>query len=266
MAGHRPKKRLGQNFLKSRTIIGRILGQLEPQAGETIIEIGPGKGALTLPLAESGADIWPVEFDRDLMERLESKLEDYSNVRLINADFLEFEPKQHGIRAFKLVGNLPYNITSPTIDWCLRHHDRIELAVFMVQKEMAERLTGTPGSKAWAPISIFTQMHFKIARCFNVPPRYFTPPPKVTSSVIKLTPLRPPVAEITPQLDKVVRTSFAHRRKKLTNNLSPEIVPEPDTLRAILDQLGLKETVRAEALTIDQFLALTHELMSRKLL
>jgi 16S rRNA (adenine1518-N6/adenine1519-N6)-dimethyltransferase len=266
MAGHRPKKRLGQNFLKSRAIIGRIVGQLESNAGEMVIEIGPGKGALTLPLAESGAEIWPVEFDRDLIERLKSKLADYGNVHLVNADFLEFEPEQYGLGAFKLVGNLPYNITSPTIDWCLRHHAQIQLAVFMVQKEMAERLAGSPGSKAWAPISIFTQMYFKVERCFNVPPRYFSPPPKVTSSVIKLTPIRPPVARITPQLEKVVRTSFAHRRKKLTNNLSPDIVPEPDTLRAILDRLGLKETVRAEELTIDQFLTLTDELNARKLL
>jgi 16S rRNA (adenine1518-N6/adenine1519-N6)-dimethyltransferase len=265
MAAIRAKKQFGQNFLKSGSVVGRIILELRPRKTDKIVEIGPGKGALTLPLGHSGASVWAVELDRDLVEFLQPRLNGFNNVRLVNADFLKFKPRKYGIGQFKLIGNLPYNITSPVLDWCLRRHKDVELAVFMMQKELAARLAGSPGSKDWAPLSIFTQMYFEVEHCFNVAPHHFSPPPQVTSSVVRLVPRRPPPAVITPALERVVRTSFRHRRKQLINNLAGEILPDNGVAREIYADLGLPGTVRAEELSIEQFLKLTDALAARKL-
>jgi len=266
MIAPRAKKSLGQNFLKSRSIIGRILRQLQPEPDDTVVEVGPGKGALTLPLAHSGVVLWAVEFDREMVAFLQPRLSDFDNVHLINADFLTFNPLQHGIDRFKLIGNLPYNITSPVLDWCLQQHESVDRAVLMMQKELAARLCGSPGSKDWSPLAIFTQMYFQVERCFNVAPHHFSPPPQVTSSVVALSPLRPPRAALTPALEKVVRTSFLHRRKQLINNLVGEMLPDTDTAREILAEMGLPATVRAEELSLERFLTLTDALAARKLI
>lgn len=266
MPAPRAKKSLGQNFLKSRAVIGRILLQLRPQPNDTVIEVGPGRGALTLPLAHSGVNLWAVEFDRDLVEFLEPRLEGFDNVHLINADFLKFKPRKNKINRFKLIGNLPYNITSPVLDWLLRQHKYCDRAVFMMQKELAARLCGAPGSKDWSPLAIFTQLHFEVERCFNVAPEHFSPPPQVTSTVVALSPLRPPRAPLTPALQKVVRAAFRHRRKQLINNLGGEIIPDNGVAHEIFAELGFPPTVRAEELSIEQFLTLTDALTARKLI
>ena len=266
MASYRPKKRLGQNFLTSPQIIGEIIALVAPQPGDTIVEIGPGRGALTLPLAQSGAALWAVEFDRDLVVRLLRLVTQHPQAHVINADFLQFEPSSRGLADFKLIGNIPYSITSPVIDWCLRHAGMIQFAVLMVQKELAARISASPGAKAWAPLSIFTQMCFQVERCLEVAPRHFQPPPKVTSTVIKLTPLQQPGAESTPEFERVVRVAFAHRRKTLLNNLVPELIASPKDAKMALQGLSLVENSRAEELSIAQFLSLTELLGGRKLI
>src|SRR5512138_4014222 len=125
MPDYHAKKRLGQNFLTSEKIIHRIIELVAPSPGQTIIEVGSGRGALTLPLAESGASLWAVEFDRDLIDHLDRLLIDYKNVTVLPRDFLAFDPEQYKLERFTIVGNLPYNITSPVIDWCIRYHNRI---------------------------------------------------------------------------------------------------------------------------------------------
>jgi 16S rRNA (adenine1518-N6/adenine1519-N6)-dimethyltransferase len=261
-----PKKRLGQHFLKSPDIIKKILDLIEPHADQTIVEIGPGHGALTLPLVASGAKVVAIEFDRDAAHYLIQRFAKQSNLQVLSQDFLKFEPDSLGLMKFTLVGNLPFNITSPVIDWAINHRSMIERACFMVQKEMAARLTARPNSKDWSPLSIFTQLHFEVVHCFDVAPKHFQPKPKVTSTVITLTPKEKIQIKHSAQFEKVVRASFRHRRKLLVNNLVPDIISQAQTAREILHEMGLPENCRAEQLTTTQFLTLTERLMVHKML
>ncbi len=264
MSAYHAKKRLGQHFLTSEKVVARIVELIGPKADQTILEVGPGRGVLTLPLAQSGATLWAVEFDRDLITYLERMLVKYENVNILQKDFLAFHPEDYSLDRFVLVGNLPYNITSPIIDWCVRYRDRIQQAVFMVQREMAWRITGLPGSKDWSPLGIFTQLYFDATCCFDVPQHAFTPPPEVVSAVIKLTPWPTPPEVDIERLEKVVRASFTQRRKTLINNLVPTIVDDAETAKKHLSELGLSEKSRAEELTIPQFINLTDLLIPKQ--
>jgi 16S rRNA (adenine1518-N6/adenine1519-N6)-dimethyltransferase len=257
VAGYRAKKRLGQNFLHSKEIITRIVSLVDPRPGELVIEIGSGRGALTVPLAESGARVLAVEYDNDLVGYLSKLTRPFENVSVIHADFLNFEPPGE---QFTLVGNIPYNITSPVLDWCFRFHEKIDSVYLMVQRELARRITAQPATKSWSPLSIMTQLFFESLYEFDVPPDSFRPPPKVTSAVVRL--VRHPSAPSADlaRLGTVVRASFGHRRKLLVNNLSPELAASPEQLRSILKRMSLPEKVRAEELTLDQFLSLTEQL------
>ena len=231
-------------------------------SGLPVLEIGPGLGALTVPIAESGRSLVAVEFDRDLITALEKKLSQFPHATLIQHDFLTYEPEA---ARFVLIGNIPYNLTSPVIDWCVRHVARMERVILMVQRELAERLAAEPGNKAWSPLSIFSQLHFRIEHRFDVPPSAFRPKPAVTSSVITLDPAAPTPIPDYDLFHKVVTTAFTQRRKLLVNNLSPSLVEQPENLRAILEEMDLKPTARAEELSIRQFLALTKHLVARNL-
>lgn len=254
MSRYHPKKRLGQNFLESESVICQIVEAIAPGPNDQIIEVGPGTGTLTKKLADSKAKIKAIEFDRDLIDHLYRNLSGCGNVEIINADFLSYDPDWV---SFKLVGNLPFNITSPAIDWTIRHRSRIKSAVFMVQKEVAKRLASLPGSKDWSPLAIFTQLHFHVEICFDVSPQSFNPPPKVTSAVIRLTPVES--VEVTnPELfERIVRASFRQRRKLLSNNLVPDIISDRDALNKLLAKLDLADKCRAEEISIAQFLKLT---------
>ncbi len=266
MTAYHAKKRLGQNFLVSTPIIESIIDQIAPRTGQTIIEIGSGRGALTVPLAESGARVVAVEFDSDVVPYLRKLMRRYDNVEIIHRDFLSFEPDPEGYPKFSLVGNLPYNITSPVLDWCVMRRDRVEHAVFMVQKEMALRIGASPGGRNWSPLSIVTQLHFDVSACFDVPPESFRPPPKVTSSVIKLVPRISERIEEYPIFERVVRASFARRRKQLKNNLVPAIVPDTATVTKVFDEVGLGADCRAEELSTESFLKLTKALIRYNIL
>ncbi|TFH55365.1 MAG: ribosomal RNA small subunit methyltransferase A, partial [Candidatus Zixiibacteriota bacterium] len=204
MSAYHAKKRLGQNFLKSPEIIERIVALAEPREGDTVIEIGPGRGALTLALAQTDTKVIAVEFDRDLIGYLQKLLRGYGNVTIVHEDFLKYEPEPG---AFKLIGNLPFNLMAPVIDWTISHCRAVQAAVCMVQREVAHRLGAECGSRDWSPMSVLAQMYFDIEICFDVAPKHFRPPPKVTSSVVKLMP-RPalPVAD-TGFLETVLRES-----------------------------------------------------------
>ncbi|UCG63072.1 MAG: ribosomal RNA small subunit methyltransferase A [Candidatus Zixiibacteriota bacterium] len=254
MGSYRAKKRLGQNFLESQIIIDKLMEVIAPQRGERIIEIGPGRGALTLSLASAKAQIATVEYDKDLIGYLSKLLRGYDNVEIIHADFLKYEP---AYKSFKLVGNIPYNITSPVIEWAVAHSDSITAAYLMVQKEMADRLGSAPGSKSWCPMAIFTQLHFDIDICFDVAAKHFRPPPKVISAVIRLTPREPAAIEDYGHFERLVRTSFGHRRKTLVNNLVPELTADRQKVVEALGSLGLTEKARAEQISTGHFLALT---------
>jgi 16S rRNA (adenine1518-N6/adenine1519-N6)-dimethyltransferase len=265
VSSYHAKKRLGQNFLKTPSVIERVVSLLDPKAGDTIVEIGPGHGALTLPLADSGATVWAVEFDRDLVGYLTALLKKRSNVRLIHDDFLNFDPAEVPSDRFKLIGNLPYNITSPVIDWCLKHRTRLDCAVLMVQRELGTRIAASAGGKEWSPLSILTQMVFDVEQVFDVSPTHFHPRPEVTSTVLKLTPRTVTQSELPGSFERIVRASFKHRRKLLVNNLAPEVVTDSDKLAIVMMECGLKSTARAEEVGIEQFLALTEALERHKL-
>lgn len=262
MTGYRAKKRLGQHFLISDEVVCRIVDTIQPQPGETLVEIGPGQGVLTGALASRDARIVAVEFDRDLIPSLEKRFASTGKVTLINRDFLSWQPT---LDRFALVGNLPYNLTTPVIEWCVTYRSYIARAVFMVQKELAERLAASPDTKAWSPISIFTQLCFDVKSVFDVPSTAFEPPPQVVSTVISLRPAQSPAVDDMPRLQKVVRASFVQRRKLLTGNLTKAFHIPMSTVREVLAQVGLPVSVRAEQVTIEQFLALTRDLAARRI-
>lgn len=265
MPGHRAQKRFGQNFLVSPTIITRIIELAGLTPDDTVVEIGPGQGALTVPLAATGARIVAVEFDRDLIQGLSELLRRFERVTVLNQDFLKFEPAAHGLKNFVLVGNLPYNLSSPVIEWTTRHVEQVERAVFMLQKEVAERLCSSPGGKYWSPLAIFTQLVFDTHRRFDVSPEHFRPRPKVTSSVVELIPKANRLAEFPPMFEAVVRSAFHQRRKQLVNNLVPEVMPTAVEARKVIEACGLEPNVRAEQLSIEDFFRLTRLVMSRSI-
>ncbi len=266
MPGYRPKKRLGQNFLTDVGIASDVVAVIDPHQADTIIEIGAGRGALTLPLARSGATVIAVEIDRDLIGYLTKLLRGHDNVTILNEDILAFDPGKIGVSRFKLIGNLPFNISSPVIEWAVRHHGHIDMACLMVQKEVAQRLTSSPGTKGWAPQTICTQLYYDLAYHFAVGPRHFRPAPKVSSAVIGLTPKRRIKITRDRQFQQVVRQAFRQRRKLLINNLTPELVPDADTARALLADLGWPGNIRAEQMSTQMFLQLTERLARRHMI
>lgn len=266
MPGYRAKKRLGQNFLTSQAFVDRIVALVDVSDRLPIVEIGPGRGALTLPLAASGSSLYAVEFDQDLIPYLHKLLQDYRNVRLLDMDFLQFDPSHFDIRDFILVGNLPYNISSPVLDWCVAHRKGVRQAVLMLQKEVAERVSSRPESKGWSPLAIFTQLYFKVTRHFNVSAAHFAPRPQVASTVVTLTPAKAPKVEYPEAFEAVVRTAFRHRRKLLSNNLVPTVIPDQHRAVEIFEQLGWEKNTRAEELPTELFLELTRVLVDRKII
>ncbi|MDD3732977.1 MAG: 16S rRNA (adenine(1518)-N(6)/adenine(1519)-N(6))-dimethyltransferase RsmA [candidate division Zixibacteria bacterium] len=266
MPPYHPKKRLGQHFLNAPAVINAVIERVNPAPGQNIIEIGPGQGVLTIPLAESGASVLAVEFDEDLMRGLKKITATYHNVKILCLDFLEFDPDNDTFASFKLVGNIPYNITSPVIDWCIRHYEVLDSAVLMVQKEIAERLAASPGNKNWSPLSIFTRLYFTVKKLFDVPPESFYPPPEVHSAVVELVPRIKVNVPDFKLFERVVRQSFLHRRKLLINNLVPDIITESKKAESIFSELGFKDNLRAEELSIEQFLKLTNYLISHNII
>ena len=253
MPPYHAKKRMGQHFLRSPEIIARICRLAVQQPDLDVVEIGPGQGELTLPLARSGVRLVAVEFDRDLITPLNNLLRDFPNAQIVNGDFLSFNPIEFGLQRFILVGNLPYNITTPVVEWCINHSDHIVTALLMVQREMALRITAESGSHDWSPLGIFTRLCFDSELCFDVRPSSFEPRPKVMSSVIKLMPkTRTKVAN--PELfERVVRASFRQRRKQLANNLVPDLIDSTTRAKDMFNALSLPANCRAEQLSIGQF-------------
>ncbi len=219
-----------------------------------VLEIGPGHGALTDYLHDAAARYVAIEIDRDLIAPLNAR---YSGIEVIAADVLnvDFAAMLTGPRTWKLVGNIPYNISSPLIvklvDFVAAHPQRVRDAHFMLQKEMADRLAAVPGSKAWGRLSVVAQLRFDVERLFDVTPDSFTPPPKVDSTVVRLQPaVRKDVdAALAEHLDRVLRMAFSGRRKRLANALK--------ALGIDWQQVSVDPDLRADAVTLDQYLELT---------
>lgn len=251
-----PRKRFGQNFLRDRQAVARILRAVAPQPGERVVEIGPGRGALTEPLIEAvaaqGGRLTVIELDRDLAAYWRERAECGAALEVIAADALEVDLAALG-SPLVIVGNLPYNVSSPLLFHFAQYHENIARLVLMLQKEVVDRMAAQPGSKAYGRLSVMVQRRFRVTKCFDVPPGAFWPVPKVVSSVVTLIPLRP---DPYPMLDEslfaeVVKRAFGQRRKTVANALKGLV--ESEMLRAA----GVDPTARAETLSVETFVRLT---------
>ena len=254
MSEHRPRKRFGQNFLHDPGVIDRIIDAIHPRPGEHLVEIGPGQGALTGGLLDSGCRLDAIELDRDLAPRLGETFGTNPLFKLMEADALsvDFASLIDGDEQLRGVGNLPYNICTPLIFHLLGTAGHIQDMHFMLQREVVNRLAAEPGGKAWGKLGVMAQYHCHIEALFEVAPGAFNPPPKVTSAVVRLIPRRQAADPIREQrLRRVVSAAFSQRRKTLRNTLRDLIDVQQ------LEGLGISPGARAETLDLGQFLAIS---------
>lgn len=253
MEGHKARKRFGQNFLKDEYWIGRIAKAVDAAPGQSVVEIGPGQAALTRELIAGAGHVRAVEIDRDLAGWLKTQFTP-EQLTLIEADALTLDWKAvAGNERLRVVGNLPYNISSPLLFHLMEAADVVIDQHFMLQREVVDRMTAEPGTKTYGRLSVMLQWRYKMHKLFDVPPGAFTPAPKVVSSVVRMIPKKP---EDVPAVDfalfsSVVANAFAQRRKTLRNALSM-LLTENDILAA-----GVNPQERAEKLPLEAFVALT---------
>jgi len=241
---HQPKKHFGQNFLVDNQIINRIIAIISPKKNDNIVEIGPGMGALTFPLLEHLNYLSVVEIDRDLISLLKSKKQ--KKLTIYEADALKFNYGQIS-NNLRIVGNLPYNISSPLLFHLLSEKNKIIDMTFMLQKEVADRIVAKHGSKTYGRLSVMMQTFFEVESIFTVPKESFVPQPKIESSIIYLKTRDNPLTENTKLLEKIVKVSFSQRRKTLKNCLKSILSQE---------QTEIDLSRRAEMLSIENFITL----------
>lgn len=252
-SGHRPRKRFGQHFLHDEDVINRIVAAIAPKTGETLIEIGPGEGALTGPLLESPATLHVIEKDRDLAQLLPQRFADKKPIQVHCQDALLFD--FHSIPGpLRIVGNLPYNISTPLLFHLLDSLECIRDMVFMLQSEVVDRLNAIPGKKAYGRLSVMVQSRCEVEKLFTVDPQSFTPPPRVKSAVFRLLPLNKPLCGIEDlqTFSEVVRQSFSQRRKTLRNSLKGLLTADE------IESRGINPGARAEELSIADFAVLAN--------
>ena len=260
MNTHRPRKRFGQHFLVDQAIINRIVSLISPQTGEKIVEIGPGEGVLTEHLIASGADVSAIEIDRDLVAKLSDRFAGQRNFHIINSDVLKVDFAQHiGTNTAHVVGNLPYNISTPLLVHLFSAMDRIDKMTFMLQREVVERMCAHPGSGTFGRLSILTQTHCQAENLLLVPPAAFVPPPKVDSSVVRLVPVEQQLTQaVAARLAEITQAAFSQRRKKIKSGLKKLCSTEE------LYALGIDPDARPDALGIEVYVALADYLVQRQ--
>ena len=218
MKAHQPRKRFGQHFLTDSTILDQIVRSIDPRPTDALVEIGPGLGAMTNPIVERSGRLTVIELDRDLAARLRRRAE----LRVVEADVLtvDFTALSAEIgQRLRVVGNLPYNISSPILFHLLQHVDVVEDQHFMLQKEVVRRMAADPCSKDYGRLSVMLQWRYDIEDLLDVPPECFDPPPKVDSAVVRMTPLAQPPALDAKLLEELVAVAFSQRRKLLRHSL-----------------------------------------------
>lgn len=217
---HWPRKRFGQHFLTSPEIIEQIVAAIAPTAGQAIVEIGPGQAAITDSLAACCTELHAIEFDRDLVAKLTKRFAAQDHVTIHEADALKFDFSTLG-KQLRIVGNLPYNISTPLLFHLLEYKDYILDAHFMLQKEVVDRMSAEPGSKNFGRLTVMLGCQMEIVPLFDVPPDAFSPAPRVVSSVVRMRPIPDPGYDIqnVALLAEIVRTAFSRRRKTLRNAL-----------------------------------------------
>ena len=259
---HVPRRSLGQHFLIDKNIVHKIVRLAELQPGETVLEIGPGRGILTEALLDSSGLVVAVELDAALCAHLRATLGRRSNFRLVEGDALTFDYAQVP-SPFLVVANLPYYVSTPLLFRLLEGRRRIDRLVLMLQEEVVARLAAAPGGKDYGALSIAAQFYCEVRQAFRVPPTCFRPKPQVGSAVVVLTPLPKPRVSVADEafFFRIVRAGFAHRRKALPNSLRDEGFEGAPTAAA-LKQAGIDPRRRAETLSIEEFAALTETLLS----
>ncbi len=267
MAQPRPKKALGQNFLTDRNVLVRIAEAVGIGPGDHILEVGPGRGALTALLAERAAQVVAVELDRELVPLLRREFAGRENVEVVEADILDVDlPRLLGERGgsvWKVAANLPYNISSQVLFRFLECRRLFSLLVLMLQKEVGERLLASPSCKEYGALTVLFRLHFQIRREFTVKPGSFYPVPKVDSVVLSFSPLPAPRDDVGDEgvFRRVVKAAFSHRRKTLWNCLRGAALTEDDSiLAAALEHCGIDPGRRGETLSLEEFAALSRVL------
>jgi 16S rRNA (adenine1518-N6/adenine1519-N6)-dimethyltransferase len=253
-------KSLGQNFLIDENILNKVVAVAEVTKDDYILEVGPGIGALTAALANRAKKVVAIEIDKGIIPVLRKSVEDFDNVEVIEGDVLKVDlaklaQENFDSSDFKVVANLPYYITTPVIMKLLSAQLPIRVMVFMVQKEVAQRMSALPGSKEYGALSVAVQFYSKARTEFKVPPSAFMPRPKVDSAVVRLKTGKPPVeVEYTQLFFKVVRLAFLHRRKTLGNALAMgDLGLDRESIRNILTDLGIDPQRRGETLSLQEF-------------
>jgi 16S rRNA (adenine1518-N6/adenine1519-N6)-dimethyltransferase len=257
-APHSPRKRFGQHFLSSRETADSIVSAIAPRAEDRIVEIGPGRGAITRGLAASGAEVHAIEFDRDLVPALREDYARVGNVFIHEADALRFDYASLG-PSLRVVGNLPYNISTPLMFRMIEYEQYIRDLHFMLQKEVVERLTASPGSKTYGRLTIMVGCRMHAERLFDVPASAFRPRPKVTSAVVRLQPRHADPLAIDDEIlmSRLVAQAFSQRRKTLRNALKGTADAED------LSGVGIDPAARAEEVPVSAWAALANRLAAR---
>jgi 16S rRNA (adenine1518-N6/adenine1519-N6)-dimethyltransferase len=249
------KKSLGQHFLHERGVVDKIVLAVDPRPGDHIVEIGPGQGAMTWPLLDRHGRLTAIEFDRDLLAPLAARARAHGELELVHANVLDvdFTALAAGT-PIRLVGNLPYNLSSPILFHALDHAAAVRDMHFMLQKEVVDRMAAGPGSKVYGRLSVMLQAYCRVTALFSVGPGAFKPPPKVDSAVVRLVP-RPP-AEIgidsPARFAAIVRAAFGQRRKTLRNALQPLCTAD------MIVAAGVDPTQRAEQLAVADFIRIAN--------
>lgn len=253
---HKPRKRFGQNFLHDAGIIHQIVFAISPQKGENIVEIGPGKGAITGPVLEQTGKIQVVELDRDLIPLLKENLEGKGELTVNSADALQFDFSQlsKNDRDLRIIGNLPYNISTPLLFHLVTFLPKIKDMHFMLQKEVVDRMVAEPNTKAYGRLGVILQYYCRVEKLFIVKPGAFFPPPKVDSAIVRLIPHEKPPVDVKDEslFAKILTQCFRMRRKTLRNNLK-EILSDEE-----IESLGINPGCRSETLTIEEFAAIAN--------
>ena len=265
------QKKFGQNFLIDTHVLEKIIEESEITKEDCVLEIGPGIGTMTQYLAENAKNVIAVEIDKALIPILADTLSEYDNVTVINDDILKVDIQKlcdeyNGGRPIKVVANLPYYITTPIIMGLFESHVPLKSITIMVQKEVADRMQEGPGSKEYGALSLAVQYYAKPEIVANVPPNCFMPRPNVGSAVIKLTRYEEAPVKVDDEkyMFSIIRASFNQRRKTLANGLTNGgLGLTREMVTKALSEMGLSETIRGEALTLEQFATLSNILNKR---
>jgi 16S rRNA (adenine1518-N6/adenine1519-N6)-dimethyltransferase len=249
-APHAPRRRFGQHFLDSPGIVAKIVSAIDPQPGETLVEIGPGLGALTGPLLSRLPHLHAVEIDRDIVARLRER-HPPERLTVHAGDVLEFDFASLPA-PLRIAGNLPYNISTPLLFRLAAYAPRVRDMHFMLQREVVDRMVAPPSTSAYGRLSVMLQVRYDMARLFDVPPGAFRPPPKVDSAVIRMVPRADAPSCDAAALAQVVTAAFTRRRKTLRNALAGAVRDDA------LASLGLDPKLRPENLSVDDYVALSH--------